>query len=201
MPKRNIPKSNGLVSPANGKVIKIMEIGLSKKWSPKEEQQQKKMQQKNSICIRKGILGKVNALVADTVKKGHLIIIVMNPFNVHYQRAPTDGKVKSVKHKKGKLLNAIFKARNLKPTLENEKNEIIISTKYGRIKVVQVAGIFARRCFSFVKKNQNIKKGQIIGVVKMGSQVCVVIPDSLKPMVFEGQYVVDGETIIAVPTH
>ena len=60
----------------------------------------------NEIEIKKNI-GRIKALTNDTIKKGYLILIVMNVFNVHYQKAPIDGKVLSVNYKKGKFLNAI----------------------------------------------------------------------------------------------
>jgi len=54
----------------------------------------------------------------------------------------------------------------------------------------------ARRISCFVRPNQKIHKGEEIGLISLGSQVLLVIPN-LKLLVKEGQRVVDGETIIA----
>ncbi|MBU0536172.1 MAG: phosphatidylserine decarboxylase family protein [Nanoarchaeota archaeon] len=180
-PKRSIPKGDSLVSPANGRIIKIIDV-----------------QQKN-LMIKKGMIGKIKTLTSDVGKSCWLIVIVMTPFNVHFQRAPFDGKVLKVKYTEGKLFNAVLGAQNLEATFMNEKNEILISTKFGNIKVIQIAGFVANRIKCFVKNNQNIKKGQDIGLIKLGSQVCLIIPRSskLRLNVVEGQEVIDGETIIA----
>lgn len=183
-PKRDIPEGECIVSPANGKIIKIIDI--EKKYSENHQ-------------IKKGLIGKVNVLVEDVAKSCYLIVIMMTPLNVHYQRAPFNGTVINVKHTKGKLMNAMLGAGNLNVALENEKNEILIKTRLGMIKVIQVAGFVARRTVSFVKKNQNIKKGQVIGIIRLGSQVCLVMPKmpGFELQIKEGQKVIDGETIIA----
>ncbi len=177
-PKRNTP-IKGIVSPANGKVARVLTVGDS------------------NVEIKKGMLGKINLQTKDTIKKGYLINIVMNPLNVHYQRSPADGKVLNIKYNKGKLHNAVLGARNMRAALENENNEILLETKKGRIKIIQIAGLVANRIECFARKNQNIKKGQTIGIIKLGSQVSVILPDSFGIKVKEGDYVVDGETVIA----
>ncbi|MBW2997255.1 phosphatidylserine decarboxylase [Candidatus Woesearchaeota archaeon] len=178
-PKRRIPKGNCIVSPANGRIARILDISNVKKAN-----------------ISKGLLGKVNILTKDTVKKGYLIVIVMTPFNVHYQRSPVDGTVLKTRYRKGSFINVVKDASSLQ-SLQNEKNEIIIKNrKLGKIKVVQVAGFLARRISCFVKKNQKIHKGEELGLISLGSQVLLVLP-KLKLQVKEGQKVIDGETIIA----
>lgn len=180
-PRRTVPPGQTIVSPANGRISRIIEV------NGKE------------ISIRKGLLGRIKTLVRDTAEEAWLVTIVMNPFNVHYQRAPFSGKVISTKYRKGRLFNAVVGAGNMKATLENERNEILIKTAYGRMKVIQVAGVAVNRIECFARKNQNIKKGQTIGLIKLGSQVCLIFPRTpkLRLMVKEGQHVVDGETIIA----
>jgi phosphatidylserine decarboxylase len=180
-PNRIIPSGENIVSPANGRIARIVEVNG------------------RNLEIKKGFLGKIRTLTGDVAKKAWLITIIMNPFNVHYQRAPSAGKVISVKYKKGKLFNAVIGAKNMEATLLNEKNEILIRTKHGNMKVIQIAGMLANRIECFVSKNQNIKKGEVIGLIKLGSQVCLIMPKmpGLDILVKEGQHVVDGETIIA----
>ena len=184
-PKRQVPKGNVIVSPANGKIVKIIEIG--KKGSEINA---------GGMTLEKGLLGKVNLLVKDTLKKGYIIVIMMTPLHVHYQRSPVDGTVERTKHRKGKFLDAVKDASSLN-ALQNEKNEITIrNQKIGRLKVVHVAGFLARRIHCFVRPKQNIHKGEELGLISLGSQVILVMP-KLKLAVREGQKVIDGETVIA----
>ena len=41
-------------------------------------------------------------------------------------------------------------------------------SKIGNVKVIQIAGLIARRIECFVKKNQVVKKGQRIAPAKIG---------------------------------
>jgi len=79
-----------------------------------------------------------------------------------------------------------------------EKNEIVIKNKKLKIRVIQIAGFLARRIFCYVKKNQNVNKGQKIGFISLGSQATLIIPaKKIKIIVKEGQKVKAGSTIIA----
>lgn len=178
-PKRNIPSGKVIIAPANGKISKIIRTN------------------KNNHQIKKGFLGKIKLQSADIAQDCYFINIVMNIFNVHYQKAPYDGKILYTKHLPGSLMNAVN--NSLKPTLENEHTEILMKTQLGNIKIIQIAGFVARRIHTFVSKGQNIKKGEDLGIIKLGSQVTLIIPAKLKLMVKEGQTVIDGETIIAKP--
>lgn len=179
-PQRIMPEGNVVVSPADGKVVRILRVDKSA----------------GKLKIDKGILGRINLLTEDTINKGHIIVIMMTPLNVHFQRSPVPGKVENIKHTRGLFLNAVKDAASLN-ALHNEKNEIIIhNRKIGRIKVVQVAGFLARRIRCFVKKGQKLDKGEEIGLICLGSQVILVIPD-LRLEIKEDQKVIDGQTIIA----
>ena len=67
--------------------------------------------------------------------------------------------------------------------------------KKGKIKVVQIAGLVARRISCFVKKNQIVKKGDIVGFISFGSQVALLLPEKAKLEITEGTKVKDGERI------
>ncbi len=179
-PKRDIPLGDVVVSPASGKIVRILEFGS----------------RMDELDVRKGLLGKVRLLVKDVAKEGFMVVIMMTPFDVHYQRSPVKGMIESVIYRKGSFLNAVKDASSLQ-ALENEKNEVTISNRrLGKLKVVQVAGFLARRITCFVRPKQKIHKGEELGLISLGSQVLLVIP-KLKLEVVEGQKVVDGKTIIA----
>jgi phosphatidylserine decarboxylase len=179
-PKRSIPPGNNLVSPADGVVISVKRYDFSKN-------------REGVIKVDKGI-GKIETLASEIAKKVLVISIFMSPFDVHVNRAPCHGRVVSVKHTKGKFYNA----RNLEKSLYNEKNEFLISTDFGRIKVIQIAGFLARRIESFVRPTQELAKGQRIGLINLGSQVTMILPsDKMEIKTKIGKKVKAGSSIIA----
>lgn len=178
-PEREIPAGNNIVAPADGKIIKIIKLGGLE-----------------SVGITKGLIGKIRTLVPSNCKEGYLITIMMNLFNVHVQRSPVDGVVVSIKHTSGSFRNAVY-GNKFENGLENEKNEITIENKkLGEIKVIQAAGILARRIQCFVRENQKINKGDRIGRIVMGSQVTLIIPAGINLLVKEGDNVRAGLTIV-----
>ena len=176
-PKRKIPKGDNIVSPADGEIINIMKIKSGK------------------VIINKGFLGKIQTLTKNIAKECYVISIFMSPFNVHVNRAPIDGKIISIKHEKGKF----FAAFNLKKSLMNEKNEIIMKNRnIGKIKLIQVAGFLARRIICTVSKDEKVNKGQKIGKIVLGSQVTLILPSKkVKLKARINQKVFGGSTIIA----
>jgi phosphatidylserine decarboxylase len=177
-PKRTPPEGNNIVSPAEGKIVKIIDTK-----QPEE-------------TIEKGLLGKIKVLTNDVAKECYLISIMLTPLDVHFQRFPLTGTVHSITHKKGTFKNAVSNASNLKSTLENEHTATLIKGKV-TVKVIQIAGFLARRIHTFIQENQNIKKGELLGVIKLGSQVTLILPKTVQLQVKEGQRVRVGETVIA----
>lgn len=174
-PKRIIPK-DGIIAPANGV------IGVVRKFT-------------SNVNVKKWNQAQVNILGSDVANKGWFVLIVMNPLNVHVQRAPLAGKVLGAKYTKGKFFNAVLGAQSLE-SLRNEKNEILLQTKNGKIKIVQIAGMIARRIECHVKKGQNVDKGEEIGFINLGSQVALLLPENVNISVKEGEIVYDGESIL-----
>ena len=173
-PKRDIPKGSHILSPADGKINKI--ISSDKKIE----------------SIDKGLLGRINTCAEEISRQYHLISIVMTPLDVHIQRSPIQGKVTKIRYSRGRFRNAIQKGI----AIENERNEIIIQGSI-TVKVIQIAGFLARRIECFVEENQKVDKGQRIGLINLGSQVSLIIPKDVDLAVKEGQRVTAGETIIA----
>ena len=176
-PRRDVPKS-GIVSPASGKLVRIIAF-------------------KNGIVqdVPKGLLGVVHAITKDVADEGQMLVIMLTPFDVHYQRAPVDGKVKNVTYTKGLFRNAVIGADKL-CAFENEKNEMLFASKEGKVKVMQVAGVAARRIICYVKPGQKLRRGDVIGLINLGSQVILIMPKK-KLKVKVGDHLTDGETVIA----
>src|SRR3989344_4258952 len=174
-PERKIPKGNDIVSPADGKVISIIDMS------------------KDAIKVKKGFIGKIRVLTKDVANQCYVVSIFMSPLDVHVNRAPIEGTIKSIKHTKGKF----FKAYDLEKSLENEKNEIVIENKKLKIKIIQIAGFLARRIICRVKLHQKVNKGQRIGMIALGSQATIIMPGVVKLKIRLGDRVKAGSTIIA----
>ena len=63
--------------------------------------------------------------------------------------------------------------------------------------MVQIAGLVARRIVCFVREGASVGAGERIGMIRFGSRVDVYLPESVRPLVAEGQTAIAGETIIA----
>ena len=177
-PEREIPKGKNIVSPADGKVIDIIEF------------------KGKDIKIEKGMLGKIKTLTKDIGSQVYIISIFMSPLDVHYNRGPVSGEILSVKHEKGKFLPVMSIANGL----VNEKNEVVIKNKdIGKIKVIQIAGFLARRIECFVKKGKKIEKGERFGLINLGSQATIIFSKKkgMKIKVSRGDKVKGGSTILA----
>jgi phosphatidylserine decarboxylase len=135
--------------------------------------------------------GKVLEVRDDNGKS--VIRVFLSVFDVHLQRTPVSGTVKSVEYKPGKFL----KAHDPQAHIVNEKNIITIENENGIYVVEQIAGILARRCVSWVKAGDVLKTGDKIGVIKFGSQVDLYMPSGYKINVKQGDTVVSGVTVFA----
>ena len=120
--------------------------------------------------------------------------VFMSVANVHLQRAPISGTVKSVEHKPGKFL----KAHLPEAYVENEQNVITIENENGTYVVKQIAGILARRCVAWVKPGDVINQGDKIGVIKFSSQVDLIMPAGYDVRVKVGDKVTSGLSIFAI---
>ncbi len=121
------------------------------------------------------------------------ISIFMNVFNCHVNRTPIEGKVEEIFYKPGKFFNASLD----KASKENERNYYkILSTKGEEVIIVQIAGLIARRIICEVSKNQNLKQGDRIGMIRFGSRVDIFFKNK-KILTKSGQNVVAGESLLA----
>ena len=119
--------------------------------------------------------------------------IFMNVFNVHVNRSPANGTVINKNYIPGLFFNASLD----KASKENERTSIVMSTNKTKIAFVQIAGLIARRIINEAEINQELKVGQVFGLIRFGSKVDTYIPDNSKINVLEGQTAIAGETILA----
>jgi len=121
------------------------------------------------------------------------VSIFMSVFNCHVNRSPVAGRIERIVYRPGKFINAELD----KASEDNERNSLVIATPGGRIGVVQIAGLVARRIVSFVREGQSLAAGERFGLIRFGSRLDVYLPDGAKPLVSEGQTAVAGETVLA----
>jgi phosphatidylserine decarboxylase len=121
------------------------------------------------------------------------ISIFMSVFNCHVNRAPAAGRIERIVYTPGKFINAELD----KASEDNERNSLVIATAQGRIGVIQIAGLVARRIVSFVREGQGVATGERFGLIRFGSRLDVFLPEGGKALVAEGQTAVAGETVLA----
>jgi phosphatidylserine decarboxylase len=121
------------------------------------------------------------------------VSIFMSVFDCHVNRSPVGGRIERVVYKAGKFLNADLD----KASEDNERNSLVVAGARGRVGVVQIAGLIARRIVPFVREGEEIGAGERIGMIRFGSRVDVYLPAGVRPLVSEGQTAIAGETVIA----
>src|SRR5690349_18007063 len=121
------------------------------------------------------------------------ISIFMSVFNCHVNRAPATGKIERIAYRPGVFINAELD----KASEDNERNSIVIASAQGRIGVIQIAGLVARRIVCFVREGQSIGAGERFGLIRFGARLDVYLPEGTTALVSEGQTAVAGETILA----
>lgn len=122
------------------------------------------------------------------------VSVFMNVFNVHSNRSPVDGEVRSRWYHAGAFINAALS----KASVENERNAIWLKTADGAdITCVQVAGLIARRILCYVGPGDALKRGQRYGFIRFGSRVDVYLPTDATPKVALGDKTRAGETVLA----
>lgn len=134
------------------------------------------------------------ARLTEGEQKGKLLIrIFLSVLDGHVQRSPVDGKVSAVSYRKGIFLDA----RDPLAHVQNEQNIVTVSTSKGSIDVTQIAGLIARRIVCWVKVGDSLKQGERYGLIRFGSQVDLVLPVDVEPVVKVGDRVWGGSTVVA----
>ncbi len=125
------------------------------------------------------------------------ISIFLSVFDVHVNRMPLDAQISSINYIPGKFINATLD----KSSKENERNIIYAKKNEDNFYIVQIAGLIARRIVCNLKNNQEVIKGERIGIIKFGSRVDLYLPKKYNILISKGQRVVGGETIISNPNN
>uniref|UniRef100_A0A7C3RME1 Putative archaetidylserine decarboxylase proenzyme n=1 Tax=Archaeoglobus fulgidus TaxID=2234 RepID=A0A7C3RME1_ARCFL len=124
----------------------------------------------------------------DHIEKGRMEIF-MSPFDCHVNRSPVSGRVLKTEFREGRVLPAFKRIR------DPRMNEIVIETEDGIFRVIQIAGIFARRIVCYVKEGEKLNKGDRIGIIRFGSRVVLEVPEGFRFVRKVGEKVKAGETV------
>ena len=126
------------------------------------------------------------------------VSIFLSVLDVHVQRSPVGGNVRSVVHTPGKFLSA-----DLADASEvNERTSMLIETRDGaEVAVVQIAGLLARRIVNDAQIGDTLPIGDTYGLIRFGSRVDTYLPVGSTLLVERGQRTIGAETVLAqLPT-
>jgi phosphatidylserine decarboxylase len=199
-PSRNPPPGNSLLSPADGTVVYAELVAPTHKV----------------ISIKQGLSASVNDIVREHLgMKKVLIGIFMSPFDVHYNRAPLSGQVQFIRHYPAVTCNLHMGTMHfrtvfgLAPFFRNSphivQNERTVTRIDGEFKgqalacyLIQIAGGSVRGIDSYVQAGDEVERGAIFGMIRIGSQVDLVVPFTagMKLLVCPGHRVRAGETVL-----
>ena len=121
------------------------------------------------------------------------VSVFMSVFDCHVNRAPLSGRIVKLAYKPGLFVNADLD----KASEDNERSSMLLETGLGRVGVVQIAGLVARRIVSFVREGETVGVGDRFGLIRFGSRVDLYLPEGLRVTVGLGATAIAGETVLA----
>jgi phosphatidylserine decarboxylase len=181
-PDRVTPAEEGiLVSPADGEVIYVKNIEDGE----------------FPFAVKKGKIISIDDFILEEsfIKRGVQVGIAMNFLNVHVNRFPLSGTIRKIRRIPGEFRSL----KHLSSLLENERVCTLIDGKDISICVVQIASRLVRRITAYCKEGDSCRIGQRLGMIRFGSQVDLLIPDTagLQVLVKVGDEINAGETVVA----
>jgi phosphatidylserine decarboxylase precursor-related protein len=125
-----------------------------------------------------------------------VIGIAMSFSDVHVNRAPIEGRVALCRHFPGRFGSL----RKPEMVFENERATTVIERDGFQVAVVQIASRLVRQIAVFLREGADVALGQRLGVIRLGSQVDLVLNarDDLRVTTRAGERVRAGESILAV---
>jgi phosphatidylserine decarboxylase len=199
-PPRTPPIEAGLLSPADGIVVYVREVDPGT----------------DVVVIKQGLSATVKDLVReDTARRKIVIGIFMSPFDVHYNRTPLAGTVAFVRRHPASGGNVSMTAMHWRSLLglepryagsehivQNERTVTRFEAEYRGaplpLYVVQIGALTVNGIDSYIKPGQRVERGATFGMIRIGSQVDLVVPwrPGFEVRVRPGDRVRAGETIV-----
>ena len=181
-PEREIPDGDDvIVSPADGEVLYVREsVGG-----------------RLPVASKHGIAYTLQELTRTKLELDRAVVvgIAMSFLDVHVNRAPVAGRIALLKHEPG-----IFGSlRDPRMVFRNERTTTVIRRGSVDVAVVQIASRLVRQIATYVREGDDVALGQRIGVIKLGSQVDLVLPagNGLVVLAEPGERVTAGASVLA----
>ncbi|TAN39169.1 MAG: phosphatidylserine decarboxylase family protein [Verrucomicrobia bacterium] len=122
------------------------------------------------------------------------ISIFLNPFNVHVNRSPMGGTVTALAYVPGAHLGTYLNSASE----HNEHSSILIEGNGTKCLVKQIVGPIVRRVVYWLVEQQQIVRGERIGMMKFGSRLDMYfVKADVDVLVKKGDRVRAGETVVA----
>lgn len=199
-PARTPPPGNSLLAAADGTVVYVHKLSADE----------------DVIHVKQGLAARLSDIVREDQSLPKLLIgVFMSPFDVHYNRAPCDGVVEFVHHHPGKGRNLHMGPmhwriltrrqpyyRGSTHIVQNERTVTKISGSLDGAAlpcyIVQIAAKTVSGIDSYVRPGERIERGHVFGMIRVGSQVDVVVPwrEGMNIRVRPGDRVRAGETVL-----
>lgn len=224
-PDRPIPRDEGiLVSPADGHVMFVRRERAIGRRPSREELE-------SEACTSDPLTGDwfpeplSNPLKFETeqqfeaVSEGqesehdvYRIAVFMSPLDVHVNRAPMAGTLLRMEHRTGKgLKRGPFVAAYKKESQYNERVRSVFKNEAETfVEVTQISGALARTIVPWLQVDDEVRRGQRYGMIRLGSRVDIRAPASLfkpnvcsaeeqNPQYPKGEFVQAGSSILFIP--
>lgn len=145
-----------------------------------------------------GVVTRVDTVEAPDVGPGTFrrVVTFLSVFDVHVQKTPAAGEVIASRYRAGKKVAAF---REDAGDVNEQHLTVIATPDGGRVGVRQIAGLLARRVVCHLEEGQSVTRAQPMGVIKFGSRVDVLVPESYTVTVEKGERLKNGSTVIALP--
>jgi phosphatidylserine decarboxylase len=125
--------------------------------------------------------------------EGLRISTFLSLHDVHVNRSPVAGRIADMVRVKGGYAPALARKADA-----NNRNRIAIDGDSGRVVVVQISGLIARKIAPWVGVGDSVAAGQRIGLIHFGSRTDVLLPPgAAEPLVQVGDRVRAGLTPLA----
>ncbi len=121
------------------------------------------------------------------------ISIFLSVFNVHVNRSPISGVIRTVEYRRGKFLNAMAAVS----AEQNEQNIVTVEGEGHTVIFKQIAGLLARRIVFTKKPGDPVARGERVGLIKFGSRVDVILSAEATLQVKIGNSVYGGSSVLA----
>lgn len=119
--------------------------------------------------------------------------IFLSLCDVHVNRMPVAGQIIRIHRVAGRFLPAYKQEAAWK----NQRNYVGIHSDEGRVLVVQISGLAARRLVCWVKVGERLDRGERLGLIRFGSCTELYLPGHADVQVKPGERVRGGKSIVA----